>query len=261
MKAQRIKALLLSYYYFSINSADRMFDVFYWPVLDLLIWGFMTFFIEGFTEVNIVSIILGGIVLWVFVWRSSQDVVVYLLENYWSRNIYHLFISPITSGEVMVSLCLLGFIRSLVSFLVLALLSYGLYGFNVFLFNPTDLLLFVSILLLFAWGVGMMISSLVFLYGSRVQVLAWSTIWIIQPFSCVFYPLSALPHWAASIARILPTTHVFEGLRASMQGLPLSYESLSYAFVTTFLFLIGSSFLVVWSIRMAKKKGTFAKPE
>ena len=261
MRWHRIKALLLSYYYFSINSADRMFDIFYWPVLDILIWGFMTSFIQGITEYNILNAILGGIILWVFVWRSSQDLVVYLLENYWSRSIYHLFISPVRSSEIVVSLCILGLIRSLMSFAVLGALSYILYQFNVLVFNPLHFILFVVILLLFGWSLGLLVSSLVFMFGSRVQVLAWSTIWIMQPFSCVFYPLKSLPAWAGKIAAILPTTYVFEGLRASLQGKPLDYGNLEYAFVFVLMFLGVSSLILVWSIAMAKKRGTFAKPE
>ncbi len=261
MKWHRIAAMLKYYYHVSISSADRIFDIIYWPILDLLIWGFMTHFITGISEVNILSMILGGIVLWVFIWRTSQDFVVYLLENWWSRNIYHLFATPLKKSEMVISLCILGLVRSMVSFLVLSVLSFLLYKFNVFSFNYLHLSLLISILLIFGWGVGMFVSSLVFWFGTRVQVLAWSTIWIIQPFSCVFYPLSALPEWAALVAKILPTTHVFEALRASLAGLPISYGSLAYAFVASLILVGITGTLLVHAMNTAKKVGTFAKPE
>lgn len=261
MKWHRIKALLRNYYYFSINSVDRIFDVLYWPILDILIWGFMTHFISGISDFNLLSVILGGIIMWVFVWRGAQDIVVYLLESYWSRSIYHLFITPVRGSEMIVSLCLLGVLRSLVSFALLGTLSFFLYSFNILTFNPVHALMFIAILLLFAWGVGFFVSSLVFIFGSRVQVLAWSVIWILQPFSCVFYPLSALPPWAASIAQFLPTTHVFEGIRASMNGLPLDVSSLLYAFVGSVVFVILMGIWLTKSIKIARRIGTFAKPE
>ena len=261
MKLHRVIAMLRNYYYFSINSIDRIFDVFFWPVIDIFIWGFMTIFIAGISDFNIVSVIFGGIVLWVFVWRSSQDLVVYLLESYWSRSIYHLFITPIRNSEMVIALGVLGLIRAAISFVVLTTLSYVLYKFNILAFNFSHIVMFIGILLLFGWGLGLLVSSIIFVFGTRVQVLAWSTIWIIQPFSCVFYPLSALPSWAAKISILLPTTHIFEGMRASIKGLPMNYSSVLYAFVVSVVFLFLMAIVLTQAIKMARKKGTFAKPE
>jgi len=261
MRWHRITAMLWNYYYNTINSADRLFDIFYWPLLDLFIWGFMTHFIQGISDVNILSMILGGIILWVFLWRSSQDVAVYVLENFWSRNVYHLFASPLTIKELAVSLFIMGAIRSVLSFFTVSLVSFALYQFNIFTFNFFHVGLFVSILLIFAWALGLLVTSFIFRYGTRVQVLGWSTIWIIQPFSCVFYPLSALPSWAAKIAIILPTTHVFEGLRASLSNQPLHYFSLFYSFVFSLLFFILCAWILSAAVHKAKRRGSLGKPE
>ena len=168
MKLHRLKALLLNHYYFSINSADRMFDIFFWPILDVLIWGFMTFYIQNISEFNIVNTILGGVILWVFVWRTTQDLIVYLLENYWSRNIYHLFVSPMRSSELVTSLAILGLLRAVFSFGLLSLLSFLLYRFNIFTFNPWHLIPFIAILILVGWAIGLFICSLVIIFGSRI---------------------------------------------------------------------------------------------
>ncbi|PIN73656.1 hypothetical protein COV20_05530 [Candidatus Woesearchaeota archaeon CG10_big_fil_rev_8_21_14_0_10_45_16] len=261
MKLHRIKALILNYYYFSIDSLDRLFDVFYWPIMDLFIWGFMTFYIQGLSEYNVLNTILGGIVLWIFIWRSSQDMVVYILESFWSRSVYHLFSSPVQFSEIVASLFFLGIIRSLAAFLTMAVVSFLLYQFNVFAFNLLHFIMFVSILFLFAWAVGLLVSSFIFRYGTRLQVLAWSTIWIIQPFSCVFYPLSSLPSWAAKIAILLPTTHVFEQLRASIAGQPIDYYSLLYSLIVSIVFLIVAAFIAARALEKAKVSGSLAKAE
>lgn len=261
MKLHRIKGLLLNYYYFSVNSIDRVFDVLYWPVLDILIWGFMTVFISGISEFNLINSILGGIILWLFLWRSSQDLVIYLLEHYWSRSIYHLLVTPVRIREFIVSLCTLGLIRACISFAVLTTMSFILYHFNFFTINFFHAAIFITLLLMFGWGLGLLVSSLIFRFGSRVQVLAWSTIWIMQPFSCVFYPLEALPSWAAKIAVVLPTTHVFEGLRASINGLPINYGGMWYALGFLIVFIGVGSFILTRSVISAKKAGSFAKPE
>lgn len=261
MKWHRIKAMLRDYYYYSITSVDRIFDVLYWPVIDIVIWGFMMTYIQGITEMNLVSMILGGMILWVFVWRGGQDIVVYTLEHYWSRSIYHLFVSPLRKSELMVSLCILSLLRGLISFLVLTGLAMLLYQLNFFSFNLLHMAFFISLLLLFGWGMGMLVGASVFIWGSRVQVLAWSSIWIVQPFSCVFYPLTALPPWAASIAKWLPTTQIFEGMRASLAGMPLDWTRLGYAALGIVVFLGVSILIFVASITAARKSGAFAKPE
>ena len=261
MKWRRIKGMLLSYFYITKNSLDRLWDIFFWPFIDILIWGFMTYFINKVTELNVINAVLGAIMLWMFIWRGGNDFVVFLLENYWSRNIYHLFVSPLTKLELVVSLAALGVIRSVLSFGVLAIMSFLLYHFNILSLNIGHALLFIGILVLFSWAIGMLVASCIIQFGTRVQILAWGVVWAIQPFSCVFYPLSALPPWAAIIARILPTTQVFEGLRASLAGQPLNYAGLGYAFLEVLLLILVCGLLFFRAIAAAQKKGTLAKPE
>ncbi len=260
MKWHRIKALLLNYWFISFSSADRLFDILYWPILDVLIWGFMTFFIQGLSDFNIINSIMGGIVLWLFVWRGSQDLVVYLLEFYWSRSVYHLFTSPIKKIELVTSLGILGIIRSLVSFAVVSIFGYALYSFNVFNFSY-KILFFIGVLFIIAWAIGLFIGSLVLRFGTRIQILAWSVIWIIQPFSCVFYPLSALPPWAASIASVNPLTTIFESMRVIIAGGNVELSVLWYPLIVGLIFLGLMSYVFSNAMNSARKKGRFAKPE
>ncbi len=260
MKIHRIKALLLNYYYITFSSADRLFDILYWPILDVLIWGFMTFFISGISEFNIINSIMGGIVLWLFFWRGSQDLVVYLLEFYWSRSVYHLFVSPVKQSELVVSLCIFGIIRSLISFVLVSIIGYFLYSFNV-LNLSYQIFFFIGVLFIISWSVGLLISSLLLRFGTRIQVLAWSVVWIIQPFSCVFYPLSALPTWAAKIAAVNPLTTIFEGMRVLVQGGTVDLTILWYPLVVGLGLLGITSFIFTRSMKSAKRQGRFAKPE
>ncbi len=260
IRLHRIRAMLLEYFYISLHSGDRIFDVLYWPILDVFIWGFMTYFIQGISEFNIISSIMGGIILWLFIWRGSQDIVVYILEHYWSRSIYHLFVTPLQRAELVISLFILGIIRTGISFVLISVLGFLLYRFNVFNFG-LEIFLFIAILLLIAWAIGLFVSSLIFRFGTRIQVLAWSVIWIVQPFSCVFYPLSSLPTWAQYIARVNPVTYIFEGMRAALSGGGINYGSLLYSFVFSILLLAIASVVFVRSMDSARKQGTFAKPE
>lgn len=261
MRFYRVNALLLKYFYITRNRLDRIFDLVYWPIIDLFAWGFATFFIKELSGVNVLSMILGGVILWVFVWRSSQDIAVYVLEDFWSRNLYNLFTSPVRASEVTLSVIIFGSIRSIFTFFFLVLLSWALYSFNIFIINIFYIALFVSILTLIGWVMGLFISSIIFRYGSRIQVFAWSMVWVIQPFSCIFYPLSVLPAWAQKIAIVLPTTHIFEALRAVVNNQLVNWNGIFYSIVVSFVLLIIVSIYLRFSIKHARKIGLFARYE
>ena len=259
MKIHRINALLLKYYYITINRVDRLFDIFYWPIIDLFIWGFAAFYIQKLSEVNILSMLMGGIILWVFVWRASQDIAVFVLEDFWSRNLYHLFSSPVKLSEHLVSIILLGLLRSVATFLIMAFFAMLLYSFNIFKISPLILAVSVLLLTLFGWIMGLFITSFILRYGQRIQVLAWSVVFIMQPFVCIFYPLSSLPNWAAKIAVLLPPTYVFEALRAAISGNKVNYLGLFYSLIAN-LVLFGLTIMFIKSsFEKARRTGLLAK--
>ena len=112
-----------------------------------------------------------------------------------------------------------------------------------------------------AWAIGLFIGSLVLRFGTRIQILAWSVIWIIQPFSCVFYPLSALPPWAASIASVNPLTTIFESMRIMIAGGTVELSVLWYPLIAGLVLLALMSVVFSSAMNSARKKGRFAKPE
>jgi|TARA_Y100000310_G_scaffold124950_2_gene123756 ABC-2 type transport system permease protein len=259
MKFYRIEALLLKYYYITINRIDRLFDIIYWPVIDLFIWGFAGFYIQALSDVNVLSMLLGGVILWIFVWRSSQDIAVFVLEDFWSRNLYHLFASPIKLSEHLISIIIVGLLRALTTFAILWPVGIMFYSFNILRISPLLIAVAVFLLTLFGWAVGLFIASFIFRFGQRIQVLAWSVTFLLTPFAAIFYPISALPQWAARIAVALPPAHIFEALRALINGNPVNYYGLAYAFTASFVFFIAMAFFLVVSFKKARKTGLLVK--
>jgi ABC-2 type transport system permease protein len=261
MKLHRIQALLMKYIYISINRWDRLLEVIYWPILDIFIWGFMSIYIRKISDVNILSMILGGIILWVIVWRGANDIGIFILEDYWSKSLYNIFSSPLKLPELIIAIISFGLIRALFTFSVLALLVLALYGLNIFSLGFVVLPVFIVSLLIFAWALGIFLSGFILRWGGRVQVLAWSVVFLIQPFSCVFYPLSALPGWAQKVALTFPSTHVFEGMRAAMAGNPLPMKEMFFGVVVSIIFFMLCTFFFYSNYWEARKKGTLAKAE
>jgi ABC-2 type transport system permease protein len=238
---------------------DRLFDIVYWPILDLFIWGFTALFIQKISEVNVLSMLLGGVILWIFVWRASQDIAVFVLEDFWSRNLYHLFTSPLRLSEHLLSIIIIGFLRGMATFALMWIVGMLFYSFNILAISPFLIAFFVFLLTLFGWAVGFFVTAFIFRFGQRIQVLAWSVTFGISPFVCVYYPLSALPKWAASIAVIMPPTHVFEGFRAMISGTAVNMMGLLYSLVSSILLFIAMAIFLGYSFNKAKKTGLLAK--
>lgn len=65
-------------------------------------------------------------------------------------------------------------------------------------------------------GTLMRISALVLRYGMGAEGLAWSAIFALAPLSGIYYPIDTLPAMVSPLAHILPSSHVFEGMRSVM---------------------------------------------
>ena len=261
MRAYIIKALLLKYWYITKNRLDRIFDIFYWPVISLLIWGFTTYYLKEFTGSFIINIFIGGTVLWVFFQRSLQDITTYILEDFWSRNLYNVFSSPIRWSELIFSIIIFGLIRAVITFFFLALLSWILFSFNIFGVGIFAIALFATGLVLLGWVFGILVAALIFRYGLRIQVFAWSFAWLIQPFSAVFYPLASMPVWIQKVSLVFPTTHIFEVMRHAFQYNTILWKNMAYAFGLNFILLIVACWVFKKSIDVAKKKGLLTRRE
>jgi ABC-2 type transport system permease protein len=238
------------------RSLDRIFDIVYWPVISLLLWGFTSTFVSSTSSLSgVMEFFLGGAVLWSLFWRAQTDVGTFILEDFWSRNIYNLFASPVTPLELFCAIGLIGLLRCILSFVFLGWLAWFLYAFNILRIGGLAIAVFTTVLLLFGWVIGIVISALIFRYGLRIQVLAWSVGFIIQPFSCVFYPLESMPRWVQLVAVTLPTTHVFEGLRHAIATGELAIQPL-----ITALLVIALLFFQ-YALLQAKKLGLLTRFE
>lgn len=258
----RVAALMLKYYYITINRLDRVFDILYWPLIGLLVWGFTSSFITDITqESQVLSIFLGGSILWTFYQRSQQDMGNYILEDFWSRNLYNLLSTPVTPQEIAISAVLFGLVRSVATFVVLSLIATVFYSFNVFGGGIFVMLLFSLALLLLGWAFGIFVTGLIFRYGVKVQVFSWSFAFLIQPFSAVFYPLSTLPLWLQKVSFAFPTTHAFEGMRFAYATGVIAWNHLTYAFLIDIVLLFAAYSFFLRCFEHSRKTGVAAKME
>jgi ABC-2 type transport system permease protein len=133
----------------------------------------------------------------------------------WSRNLGQLFVSPLRPYEWLISLLTMSIIRVTIGIVPAALLAIPLYHYSIFDMG-LPLVAFLAVLLGMGWALGLAICGGILRHGMGAESLAWTVIFALAPLSCVYYPLSTLPGWLQPIAWTLPTTHVFEGMRAVM---------------------------------------------
>jgi ABC-2 type transport system permease protein len=104
-------------------------------------------------------------------------------------------------------------IRTLIGVLPAALLAIPLYHYSVFSLGLPLIAFFLNLMML-SWGVGMLVIALILRYGLGAENAAWFVIFMIAPVSAVYYPVTVLPEWLQHVAWALPSTYVFEGMRA-----------------------------------------------
>ncbi len=252
----RVFAMVYRYGIIMRHNLDRITDLFYWPAMDLFIWGLTGLYFAGTNKGNphFIDVILIGLIFWIVVWRAQYEINVNLLSELWDKNIVNIFVSPLTVGEWITSFVLYGAIKTLISLSFSAFLAFLLYKFNVFHFGFA-ILPFVASLLLTGWAIGFFIAAFLIRYGEKIQTMAWTGVYLISPFSAVFYPQSILPEWAQKVSLFIPSSYVFEGLREMIFTGRFSYDKLIISFLLNIVYLILAIWFFVYMFNKSKKLG------
>lgn len=255
MKWHRIYALLLKSYYVTRRSPDRLADIFYWSIIDLIIWGLTSsYFTKLAPNSHILQIILSGIIFWTIIWRSQQEISVNLLEDLWNKNLVNIFVSPLSFKEWILSFFVVSILKSMTSFAIASVFAALIYHVNV-LFYGGYLFLFAFILLLNGWWIGFFVSALILRFGTKVQNIAWSLVSVISPFSAVYYPISILPYWAQYVTRIFPTSYIFSAIHTLIATGNVDMQSIILSLGMSIVYLIASLFFVWKSFQVVLQKG------
>ena len=249
----RINGLVLRYLYLYRRSLARAVEIFFWPIMDLLVWGFVSTYINQ--ENNVALFLLGSVIFWDVLYRSQQAITLSISEDIWVKNILNVFVSPVSIFELMVATCIMGIIKAVITAVVLGSLAFLLYAFNIVSIGVL-LLPFLISLLLFGWALGMVTMALILRFGKSAEALVWGIPFLIQPFSAVFYPVEVLPNWLQIVAYTMPSTYVFEGMREVLSnGEWLNLKILMIAFLLNILYLVAGAIFFGWMFSQVREKG------
>jgi ABC-2 type transport system permease protein len=254
---RRVWGLMYRHHALYRRSWPRLLELAYWPTLQMCIWGFTASFFAarmGSPGATAIGLLLGGVLLWEVALRSQMGVALSFLEEIWSRNLGHVFVSPLRPAELVAALIGMSVLRMIAGVLPAVLLAWALYAFNLFSLGPV-LILFALNLMVMGWSVSLGVVSLILRHGAGAEALAWSVLFGLTPFSAVFYPVSALPALVRPIALALPSAHVFEGMRAALAGGGILWSELGWAVGLNIVWMAAAAALFARQFRIARERG------
>ena len=244
------------YFYLFRRSYDRMADAIYWPVMDLILWGLTTKWISesGSNISNVLLIMLTAVVFWQIVWRANYEISVNLLEEFWNQNLVNFFASPLRVQEWILGVMAVGAVKNVITIFVGLVASWALYSLNIFAVGHYFIPFMIS-LIIFGWSLGFTAAGLIVYFGPRVQTLAWVFGFILAPFSAVYFPLDVLPLWAQYVGVCLPTSYIFEGMRAILTEGTMPLSNLLISLVLNAIYLTVSLWFFLRMFEKSRAKG------
>ena len=257
MNLTRIYGLFLRHFYLISRSFPRILDLIYWPSIQITLWGFISnFFTANSNYYNgAVGVILSCAILYDFLFRTSIGFNMLFLEEIWSRNFTNLFIAPMKISEIIVSLVITALIRALIGLVPAILLTSPIFGISLLDLGLPLGFLFLS-LYIFGITLGLFVSAGLLRFGPSFENIAWSTMFLLAPFGCIYYPIETLPKIFQSIAYALPLVYIFEEIRNILVNQMVSYENIMQALCLNAFYLVVAISVFYYSFDKARDKGT-----
>jgi ABC-2 type transport system permease protein len=252
----RINALVLRHVYILRGSFARLVELIYWPTVQMVMWGFLTQFLaqQSSWVAQGAGVLIGGMLLWDCLVRGQLGLSISFLEEMWSRNLGHLFASPLRPQEMAAAIVTMSLIRTLLGMVPVTILAMIFFGFSIYSLG-WPLVGFFLVLQMFGWAVGLAISGMVMRHGLGMETFAWAAVFALLPVSGVYYPIAVLPEWLQTIAWLLPPAYVFEGMRLILIERTVRWDLLAGALALSLVFLLIGAALFQYFFSLARQRG------
>ena len=189
-----------------------VFELAFWPVVGVLSIGLMSRFLT-LSEADTAFILTGTIALST-VQVCQLGVAYAVLFDVWSKSMKHQFLAPIGVRHLTAGSWLIGVLRGVIVFAVLAGLARVAFGFDALTGGVAALAVFLLGCFLTAWVVGVGVCALVMLFGTRAETTAWASVNLVLVLAGIYYPVSVLPEVVAPLSAAIPLTHFLDAYRA-----------------------------------------------
>jgi ABC-2 type transport system permease protein len=257
LSPNRIGAMVCRYWYLLRSSWPRLLDLIYWPMLQMLMWGFLQKYIAqsgGSFFASAGGVLIGALLLWDILFRGQLGFSYSFLEELYSRNLGNLMMSPLRPVELVVTLMIVSLLRLSIGVLPVSLAAIWFFGFNLWGFGLALAVFFVN-LILTSWSIGIFVNGLLLRNGLGAEGLVWTFMFLLLPLTCVYYPVVVLPHWLQYVAWSLPPTYVFEGMRELVSHHVFRADLMLQAFVFNVVLFAVASIAFVRLLESARLHG------
>ena len=254
---RRVFAMVLRHSYLLATSWPRLLDLMYWPAVQMLMWGFLQIYVSqnSGAVVQTATTFIGAVMLWDVLFRGQLGFSISFLEEMYARNMGNLMMSPLRPIEFVLALTIQSVIRLSIGMVPVSFLAIWFFDFNLWGMGLALAVFFMN-LLLTSWAIGIVVSGVLLRHGLGAENLAWGLMFLMLPFTCVYYPVSVLPSWLQVVAWMLPPTYVFEGMRALLIDHVFRADLMVQAFaLNAVLFAAGVAIFLVL-LRSARREGT-----
>lgn len=248
-----VKILAFSYrnWIFAKRNIFSFLELLFWPVVSLISIGLMGSFLK--LDYNLLNFVLTGAIAGGVLQVAQLDVSYGLLFDVWSKSIKHTFLSPITHFHFIMGSWLIGIIRGIIVFILMAVFSHYAFKFSM----PSTLMnvIFVSGLCLNALIIGMMVCLLVTLFGQRVEVTAWASATLVMLICGIYYPVSYLPKFVVFFSQLVPLTYFLEYYRLGYGFKPVLSNLLLWGFGLSLFYIVLLFYLLGRAYEKSRKTG------
>jgi len=261
MNFKRIYAIIIAELFHTRRSLEVIIDIFFFALISIVAFGFISKYLIGEGNPIAARGLIVGLIFWEVIRTAQYSISVGALWQIWSRNLSNIFITPVSLPEYLIAYAMVACIKSSIVLAILAVISQLWFGFGLLSLGSLNLVSFFINLMFFSFSTGVFILAAIFRYGTRIQSLAWGIVFIFQPLSAAFFPVSVLPPYLQKIAYLLPSTYVFEGARHALKD-PLF--STNYFIIPLILNSIYTILAILFFLHMfaaSKDTGQFAKNE
>lgn len=233
------------------------FELLFWPVVGVLSIGLMTRFL-GLTPAQGAFVLVGTIALSV-VNICQLEVAYAMLLDVWSKSVKHQFMAPIGVRHLTVGAWLVGMLRGLVIFVLLAGLGAWAFDFRVLEPGVGPAAAFLLGCFLTAWIVGVLVCALVTLFGTRAEAFAWASVNLVLVLAGIYYPISVLPGPVASLAAAIPLTYFLDAYRAHFGFTSEFGAPLATGFALSAVYAVVAHWIFRAAVERARQTGLLLK--
>ena len=254
---RRVGAMVRRYWYLLRSSWPRILDLIYWPTVQMLMWGFLQLYVSQSSSMfaRAAGVFIGAVLLWDILFRGQLGFSISFLEEMYSHNLANLMMSPLRPVEFIAALMVMSIVRLLIGMVPVTLLALAFFGFNFWSLGLPLIAFFIN-LILTSWAIGIFVAGLLLRNGMGAESMAWTIMFLFLPLTCVYYPVTVLPHWLQYVAWSLPPTYVFEGMRALLIGHVFRADLMLEAFVFNLVLFAAASLAFLALLQSARVQGS-----